>query len=217
AAVKLEDEFLRGLRKLCDENGIVLIFDEVITGFRVGMGGYQGLSGIIPDIATMGKAIANGFPVAIVTGKDEIMNRFNTNPAGDVSFQGTYNAHPVCLAAGIATMDILEKEPVHSYIFELGDYFRKGMQEIFDRLKIEATMIGFGSISAPIFASGKFRNQEEIMRGDAAKSVAFRRAMIETGHYFAPAEPKRLVVSYSHTKADIDETLQAAETVLRKL
>lgn len=216
-AVVCQTEFLQGLRRLCDEYGAYLIFDEVVTGFRVGLGGYQKICGVTPDLCTMGKAIGNGYPIAIVAGKAELMDKFNTNPAGTVSFQGTYNAPPVCLAAGLATIGVMEKEPVHEYIFKLGETFRKGMQEIFDRLGVEAEMLGYGSINIPLFAKGPFRNQEEILKGDAKKSIAFRKAMVERGYFFVPAEPKRLVVTYSHTEADVAETLNAAEDVLKTL
>ena len=216
-AVVMEDEFLKGLRSLCDKNGIVLIYDEVITGFRVGMGGYQSICNVLPDLTTMGKAMGNGYPIAIVGGKREIMDRFNTNKTGDVVFQGTYNAHPSVLAAAIATMEALIKKNVHNYIFEMGTYFRNGLQGIFDRLGIEATMLGYGSIMVPLWTHGPFKNQDDLMRADAARSIAFRKAMIDRGYYMAPAEPKRLVISYSHTKDDLDETLQAAEDVLKKM
>jgi glutamate-1-semialdehyde 2,1-aminomutase len=215
--VQLEQEFLEGLRKLCDEHGIVLIYDEIITGFRVGMGGYQEICGVIPDLTTLGKAVANGYPIAILAGKQEIMDRFTTNPGGDVVFQGTYNASPLNLVAAIATIDILKDGKVFSHTYKLGDYFRKGLQEIFDRLGIEATMIGYGSISVPVWAKGPFRNHEEILKDNAAKSLEFRKKMIEKGHYFTPADLKRLVVCYSHTKDDLDETFQAAEEVLRTI
>lgn len=216
-AVLLETEFLQGLRKLCDEHGVKLIFDEVITGFRVGLSGYQGICGVMPDLCTMGKAIGNGFPIAILAGKAELMDHFNTHPEGTVSFQGTYNAPAVCLGAGLACIGVMEREPVHQRIFELGARLRDGMQDIFNRLDIEAEMLGYGSINVPIFARGPFRNQEEILKGDAKKSVAFRMEMVKRGYYFVPAEPKRLCVSYSHTEADIDETLNVAEDVLKKM
>lgn len=215
--VMLSDKFLKGLRKLCDENGIVLIFDEVITGFRVGLGGYQKICGVTPDLTTMGKALGNGYPIAFIMGKEEIMNTFSTNPGGDVSFQGTTNGHPACAAAAIATIDFLEKGPVFEYIFELGDYYRKNMQAIFDKYEEEVSVIGFGSISVPIWAKGPFNNHEDILKGNAEKSIAFRKAMIEKGHYWAPAEPKRLTLSYAHTKADVDSTLKAMEEVLEEM
>ncbi len=215
--VILSDEFLQGLRDLCDKYGILLIFDEVITGFRVGLHGYQGICGVTPDLTTMAKALGSGYPIAVLCGKAKYMDRFSTHPEGDVSFQGTCNAHPAGVAAAIATIDILEKEPVYDHIFKLGDYFRKNMQEVFDKHNKEVTVIGYGSISVPIWAKGPFENQEDILKGDAEKSVAFRRAMIEKGHYMAPAEPKRLVVSYAHTKEDIDSTLQAMDDVLENM
>ncbi|MDD5986300.1 MAG: glutamate-1-semialdehyde 2,1-aminomutase [Eubacteriales bacterium] len=215
--VILSDEFLQGLRDLCDKYGILLIFDEVITGFRVGLHGYQGICGVTPDLTTMAKALGSGYPIAVLCGKAKYMDRFSTHPEGDVSFQGTCNAHPAGVAAAIATIDILEKEPVYDHIFKLGDYFRKNMQEVFDKHNKEVTVIGYGSISVPIWAKGPFENQEDILKGDAEKSVAFRRAMIEKGHYMAPAEPKRLVVSYAHTKEDIDSTLHAMDDVLENM
>ncbi len=214
--VRLSDEFLQGLRRLCDEHGIILIFDEVITGFRVGLGGYQGICGVTPDLTTLAKALGNGYPVAYIAGKKEIMDTFSTNPGGDVSFQGTTNGHPACMAAAIATIDVLEKEPVFDHIFSLGDYFRENMQKLFDQYEDEVTVIGYGSISVPIWAKGPFNNHEDILRGDAEKSIAFRKKMIEKGHYWAPAEPKRLTISYAHKKEDIDSTLSAVAEVLEE-
>ncbi len=213
--VRLSDEFMQGLRKLCDEHGIILIFDEIITGFRVGLGGYQEICGVTPDLTTLGKALGSGYPIAILAGREEIMDRFSTHPDGDVSFQGTNNAHPSGVAAAIATIDFLEHEPVYDHIFKLGDYFRTNLQEIFNRYDQDVTVIGYGSIFVPIWANGPFNNHEDILRGDADKSIAFRKAMIERGHYIAPAEPKRLVISYAHTKDDVDSTLEAMESVVK--
>ena len=91
------------------------------------------------------------------------------------------------------------------------------MQAIFDKYEEEVSVIGFGSISVPIWAKGPFNNHEDILKGNAEKSIAFRKAMIEKGHYWAPAEPKRLTLSYAHTKADVDSTLKAMEEVLEEM
>lgn len=214
-AIRMDTEFIKGVRRLCDENGIVFIFDEVITGFRVALGSYSQTCGVSPDLISMGKALANGYPVAALGGKAELMNRFNTHPDGDVSFQGTYNGHPTVLAAGMATIDFMEKNQVHKRLFEIGDRLRNGLQAIFDRLGIEATALGYGSIMAPIFARGQFKCQDDLARADVRKSLAFRSAMVERGYLFPPAEPKRVVVTYAHSDADIDETLQAAEDILK--
>src|SRR5690606_37800613 len=104
--------FLQGLRDLCDTYGALLIFDEVITGFRHDIGGFQKVAGVTPDLTTMGKAMANGFPIAAIAGKKAYMSRFNTQPGGDVWYEGTYNRHVVGTAGSIATLEMMETEPV---------------------------------------------------------------------------------------------------------
>jgi len=164
----------------------------------------------------LGKAMANGYPLAAIAGKKEIMDRFNTNTEGDVCFQGTYNAHPLCLVASLATINVLENEGVYEYINELGLYFRNGLREIISKFNIEATVCGFGSVSTIYWCHGPFDNYEDLLKSDSLKSVAFKRAMIERGQYFVPVDLKRIIVTYSHTKKDIDKTLKIAEEVLKK-
>src|SRR5215218_824285 len=113
--------FLAGLRRACDEHGCLLIFDEVITGFRHGLGGYQALAGVLPDLTTLGKAIANGFPLAAVGGRRELMERYTTSAAGDVHYGGTYNGGGAAVAAGLATIELLEDGSVHRHVFDLGE------------------------------------------------------------------------------------------------
>lgn len=215
--VKLQNEFLKGLRKLCDENGIMLIFDEVITGLRVGMHGYQGICGVTPDLCTIGKAIGNTYPIAVLAGPAKYMDMFNTAPSGKVAYGGTFNGGPFAMAACIATMDILERDHVHDHLFELGDYLRRGINEIFGRLGYEAEMTGYGSISIPLFAKGPFLNQEDIMRSDMDKVVSFRKGLINRGYYVVPGDVKRFCLMYSHTREDIDGLFQVAEDTLREM
>src|SRR6266540_1415725 len=118
--------FLEGLRALCDREGALLIFDEVITGFRHHIGGYQAICGVTPDLTTMGKAIANGFPTAAIGGRRRYMERFTTNPDGDVHFGGTYNGNAVGVEAALATIEQLVDGRVHEHIFRLGDRMRAG-------------------------------------------------------------------------------------------
>src|SRR3954451_20848051 len=122
--------FLEGLRELCDASGALLIFDEVITGFRHGLGGYQALSGVHPDLTTMGKAIANGFPLAAIGGRREHMERLNTTAGGDVHFGGTYNGNAAAVEAGLATIEQLEDGRVHEHVFALGERMRSGLTEV---------------------------------------------------------------------------------------
>ncbi|MBE6963629.1 MAG: aspartate aminotransferase family protein [Ruminococcaceae bacterium] len=215
--VQLQNEFLKGLRKLCDENGILLIFDEVITGLRVGMHGYQGICGVTPDLCTIGKAIGNTYPIAIVAGKAKYMDMFNTAPNGNVAYGGTFNGGPFVMAACLKTMEILERDKVHDYLFDLGDYLRSGMNKIFEQQGYEAEMTGYGSIAIPLFAKGPFTCQDDIMRSDMAKVVEFRKGLVKRGYYLVPGDVKRLCLMYSHTKEDIDGLFQAAEDTLKEM
>jgi len=210
-------DFLRDLRALCSAHGVVLIFDEVITGFRHGLGGYQKVCGITPDLTTLGKAMANGFPMAAVCGKAEIMDRFNTRTGGDTFFAGTYNGNAVGCAAALATMEVLEREPVHAHVFRLGERLRVGLQQIHQRLGTRATVAGFGSVFLSYFMEGPIRSYTDLLRNGAERFVEYRRRLIERGVFKMPMNLKRNHVSYAHTDAHVDRTLQACEDVLKEM
>jgi len=207
--------FLEGLRSLAGSHGALLVFDEVITGFRHHLGGYQAICGVRPDLATFGKAIANGFPLAAIAGRADIMDHFNTRESGDTYFAGTYHGHPVALAAALATMDTLENQPVHERIFALGDRLRRGLAEIHRRLGTGVTVAGFGSIFVTYFASAPVENYADALRNDAGRFLGYRRAMIERGVFLIPSNLKRGHIGFSHTEQDIDRTLQIAADVLK--
>ncbi|MBP1932058.1 aspartate aminotransferase family protein [Ammoniphilus resinae] len=209
--------FLAGLRKLCSEYGALLIFDEVITGFRHDLGGFQKIAGITPDITTMGKAMANGFPIAAIAGKKEYMSRFNTQPGGDVWFAGTYNGHAVGTSAALATMQLMETAPVHKHVFRLGDRVRVGIRDILDRLGIEGYVAGFGSVWTTYFMNFEPKNYIDLQHNDAEFYVSFRKKLLEKGIFKLPMNLKRNHISYSHTEADIDYTLDVIEAVLREM
>ena len=210
-------EFLEGLRRICDREQMILIFDEVITGFRHDLGGYQKVSRVTPDLTAMGKAMANGYPMAAIAGKADIMDHFNTNPTGDVFFAGTYNGHAGSVAAALATIDVLETGDVYEHIFRLGDKIRSGLQEIVDRLDLVGTVTGFGSVYTLYFMDGPVRNYTDLMRNNADYYVEYRKNLIENGVFEMPMNLKRNHISYSHTDEDIEQTLEAAEKSLKKL
>lgn len=210
-------DFVEGLRRLCDQHGIVLVFDEVITGFRHGLGGYQAVMGVTPDISTFAKAIANGYPCAIIAGKRELMMQFSTAPGGKVFVGGTYNGHPVGSAAALATIAALEDGSIYERTFRLGDRMRAGLTEIGNRLGIEMTVAGFGSVFTPYFMSGRIERYEDLLANDTAMDVGFRSAMTERGIFMLPLPIKRNHISAAHTEADIDRTLETAEVVLKSL
>jgi glutamate-1-semialdehyde 2,1-aminomutase len=210
-------DFVEGLRRLCDQHGIVLVFDEVITGFRHGLGGYQKVLGVMPDISTFAKAIANGYPCAIIAGKRELMMQFSTAPGGKVFVGGTYNGHPVGSAAALATIAALEDGSIYERTFRLGDRMRAGLGEIGARLGIEMTVAGFGSVFTPYFMSGRIERYEDLLANDTAMDVGFRSGMTERGIFMLPLPIKRNHISAAHTEADIDRTLETAEVVLKSL
>ncbi len=210
-------DFVEGLRRLCDTHGIVLVFDEVITGFRHGLGGYQSVLGVKPDISTFAKAIANGYPCAIIAGKRELMLQFSTAPGGKVFVGGTYNGHPVGSAAALATIAALEDGSIYERTFRLGDRMRAGLAEIAGRLGIEMVSAGFGSVFTPYFMSGKIERYEDLLANDTARDVGFRQGMCERGIFMLPMPIKRNHISAAHTDADIDRTLETAEIVMKTL
>lgn len=209
--------FLEGLREMTRQEGIILIFDEVITGFRHSLGGYQKLCGVVPDLTTLGKAMANGYPIAAICGKRELMERFNTQPGGDVFFAGTYNGHPFGCAAGLATIEVMEKQGVHEHVFRLGEKMRKGLEDIVQRLKIRATVAGFGSVFLTYFMEGPIENYTDLLRNDQQLFVTYRQKLLGRGILKLPLNLKRNHISFSHTDQHVERTLQAAEDVLKEV
>lgn len=208
-------EFLEGLRTICDREGAILIFDEVITGFRHHIGGYQAISRVVPDITAMGKAIANGFPVAAIGGRRDLMQRFNTRIGGDVFFSGTFNGHASCLAAALATIETLESGDVHEHIFRLGERMREGLRAIIRRLGLPCMVAGFGSVFTIYFMEERtIRNFDDLLANDGDLYVRYRQELMKRGVFEIPMNLKRNHVSFSHTEKDIDWTLGVAEEAL---
>lgn len=212
-------EFHQGMRDLCTETGTVLIFDEVITGFRHGLGGYQAHIGIKPDLTTLGKAMTNGYPGAAIAGSRELMMMFATG-GGPVYFAGTHNAHPVTTAATNATIAELAKGEVYKHMFSMGEYLRTELAAIGQRLGIPMMVIGYGSILAPLFMDpqlGLPQNYRELLRSDTDIDQNFRLGLIERGVFVYPRARRRITLTAAHTQEDTDYTLQAAEDSLREL
>jgi glutamate-1-semialdehyde 2,1-aminomutase len=207
-------EFLSGLRELCDREGIVLIFDEVITGFRHHIGGWQAVAGVMPDLTTFGKAIANGFPLAAVGGRRELLERFTTDPAGDVHFGGTYNGNAVAVEAGLATIEQLEDGRVHDHVFRLGARMRAGLEEIGRRAGIPVVVGGYGSLFVLCFMDGPLESYEDVLRNDTDLFMRYRRELIARGIFEMPESLGRSHISAAHTDDDVDRTLEIAEEAL---
>jgi glutamate-1-semialdehyde 2,1-aminomutase len=208
------DGFLEGLRALCDEHGALLIFDEVITGFRHGIGGYQAIAGVTPDLTTLGKALGNGFPVAVVAGRREHLERFTTTADGDVHYGGTYNGNAVAVAAALAVIERLEDGAVHEHIFRLGERMRTGLREIAARAGVPAVVSGYGSLFVLCFMEGPLRSYEDVLRNDTALFGRYRRELVARGVFEMPENLGRSHISAAHTDQDVDRALEAAEQAL---
>jgi glutamate-1-semialdehyde 2,1-aminomutase len=210
-AVLPQPRFLERLRELATKHGTVLVFDEVITGFRHGLGGYQAVSGVTPDLTTLGKAMANGWPVSALGGKAELMDLFSTTPGRPAFFAGTFNGHPATSAAALATIDKLEREPVHEHVFRLGERARTGLQALYDRLGIPAVVSGFGSVFVSYFLEAPVVAYDDLLANDVDLFVGYRRELMKDGIFELPLNLKRSHFSYAHTDEDVDRLLEATE------
>jgi glutamate-1-semialdehyde 2,1-aminomutase len=206
--------FLERLRELTTRAGTILVFDEVITGFRHALGGYQEVAGVMPDLTALGKAMANGWPVSALGGRADLMDLFSTTPGRPAFFAGTFNGHPATSAAALATIEKLEREPVHEHVFRLGQRARTGLQALYDRLGVPAVVSGFGSIFVSYFLEGPVERYDDLLRNDVELFVGYRRELMRYGILELPLNLKRSHFSYVHTDADVDRLLEATEAAV---
>lgn len=213
--------YLAGLRTLADEFGFVLIFDEVKTGFRHALGGFSNLVGVRPDLIVFGKAIANGFPLAMVGGRRDYMDFItHDDPARRPFVAGTYNGHPIAVAAAIQTIEHLKahESEIYPRLESLGRGIQDGMQDIFKRHGIVASIARQGSAFSFYFMSSAPSDFHDIIENhEGAKDVELRRGLIERGIYFLPVATKQCSISAAHTQADIDFTLEQFDLAVSAL
>jgi glutamate-1-semialdehyde 2,1-aminomutase len=215
-AVLPEEGFLERLRELATQHGTVLIFDEVITGFRHALGGYQSIAGVTPDLTTLGKAMGNGWPISALGGSAELMDMFSTTPGRPAFFAGTFNGHPPTVAAALATIDKLQREPVHEHVFSLGERTRRGLEELYARLQVPAVVSGYGSVFLTYFLEGPVRSYEDLLANDVDLFVGYRRELMKEGIFELPLNLKRSHFSYAHTDADVDRLLEPTEVAVTR-
>ena len=207
------DGYLEGVRRACTDTGTVLIFDEVITGFRVAPGGAQAHFGVTPDLATFGKAIASGFPVSCFAGRAELMELF---ASGGVMHGGTFNGHPACMAALVATLGELEKPETFAALDRQGTRLMEGIGEALDAADIQARVEGFPQIFHVGFGvEGEVTDYRSSLQADKARYVRFTEALhyrgvraLERGAWF---------LSTAHTADVVDETVAAVAAVAREI
>jgi len=207
--------FLQTLRELTEKNGAILIFDEVMTGFRVAYGGAQTLYGIMPDLTCFGKVIGGGLPVGAYGGKKDIMSQIA--PQGSVYQAGTLSGNPIAMAAGIATLAQLKKEGFYESLAENSNRLTSGFAGAAQKAGISARVDHVGSMLGMFFTDKNVTNFDDAKTCDLAMFSAFYQGMRQQGIYIAPSQFEVLFLSAAHTDEHIDATISAAEQVLSDL
>ncbi|MDZ4168064.1 MAG: glutamate-1-semialdehyde 2,1-aminomutase [Coriobacteriia bacterium] len=207
--------FLKGLRDLCDEHGTVLIFDEVISGFRVALGGAQELYGVTPDLTTLGKIIGGGFPVGAFGGKAEIMRHLA--PEGPVYQAGTLSGNPVAMVAGLATIAGLSEPGVYAELDRKGKKLADGLCRAAGSAAIHTHCNRVGSMSTMFFTHLEVSSWASASTCDTDRYARFFRGMLDRGYWLAPSQFEACFVSMAHTDEEIDAFVAAAGEVLATL
>jgi glutamate-1-semialdehyde 2,1-aminomutase len=204
--------FLQGLRHLCTRFGAVLIFDEVMTGFRVAPGGVQEREGVLPDLTTLGKIIGGGLPVGAFGGRADIMAKLS--PEGPVYQAGTLSGNPLAMAAGLATLRGLQAPGVYAHLESIGTRFATGMSAVFTTHGVPHVTAHRGSMVGFFFTEGPVTNLTSAKRSDTGLYGRFFHAMLDRGVYLAPSQFEAGFLSTAHRPLDVDATLAAADEAL---
>lgn len=208
--------FLEGLRTICDKEGALLIFDEVITGFRLAKGGAQEYFGIKADIVTFGKIIGGGMPVGAYCGSRKLMEQ--VAPCGPVYQAGTLSGNPVAMAAGLAQLTYLNTHPeVYTSISDKADRLAAGMRRAVTETGADVRINQVGSLVAPFFTPDTVESFSGAVKSDLKKYAAYFEKMLARGIYLAPAQFEAMFLSYAHTDAELEKTIQAAKEVFAEL
>lgn len=207
--VPAEPGFLELLRELCTKHGTVLCMDEIKTGFRAAIGGYQSICGVTPDLTAFGKAVANGYALAGLAGSDAIMGHLGAYSRTEATIDGTYNAAPYSIAAALRTLEIMETDDIFTTLYERGEQMRTGIQKAIDELGVPATVTGLGSEWCVYFRTELPRNFREAMESDAEMYARYHGSLLAQGVMepaFATGDRR---LNASTTAEDVDITLAA--------
>jgi glutamate-1-semialdehyde 2,1-aminomutase len=207
--------FLEGLRELTHEHGALLVFDEVMTGFRIAYGGAQQKFGVTPDLTTLGKVIGGGLPVGAYGGRRDIMSM--VAPSGPVYQAGTLSGNPLAMTAGIKTLELLQKPGTYEYLDRITQKLADGLLQIAQETGHAACGGHISAMFGLFFTAGPVHNYEDAKNSDTAKFGRFHRGMLERGIYLAPSQFEAGFTSCAHTEEDIEQTLAVARDVLSSL
>lgn len=213
--IRGQPEFIQTLRRCCDENGSLLIFDEVMSGFRVALGGAQSLYSVRPDLITLGKVIGGGLPVGAFGGRSDLMSE--VAPSGSVYQAGTLSGNPVTLAAGLKTLDLISQPDFFKRLEEKTQRLCRGMEVAAQQAKVPFCCDWQGGMFGFFFRDTLPRNLEQAQQADQTLFKAFHHAMLLRGFYFAPSAFEAGFMSSAHSLADIDASISAAQEVFQEL
>ncbi|MFS0822081.1 aspartate aminotransferase family protein [Bacillus sp. 1P02SD] len=227
--IPAEQSFMDGLRKLTKDLGILLIFDEVKTGFRLTLGGAQSIYGIKPDLTALGKVLGGGFPIGAVGGLRDIMEIMDPSNGGDILsaggkasqkedvlfHSGTYNGHPIVLAAGLATIKVLEGANVYPELIQKTDYLRSSLEKLYNSYGIPMQTVGMGSIFNIVHANHPIRNYRDLIKADMDFRKKLDNELLKLGIYTKPLN--RYSMSIVHSEEDLNETISKHEKAIRKV
>jgi glutamate-1-semialdehyde 2,1-aminomutase len=207
-----EPGFLEGLREITAQHGALLVFDEVMTGFRLAYGGAQERFGIAPDLTTMGKVVGGGFPLAAYGGRREIMAKIA--PAGAVYQAGTLSGNPIAVSAGLAQLGLLEDGAAYGVLEARGAELEAGLKAAASEAGVPCTVNRVGSMITGFFTGQPVRNYADARTSDTARFGAFFRGMLERGVYLAPSQFEAAFLSTAHSPEDVQATVAAARECL---
>jgi glutamate-1-semialdehyde 2,1-aminomutase len=202
------DGFLEGLRRICDAHGSLLVFDEVMTGFRVAWGGYQVTTGIEPDLTCLGKVIGGGMPVAAYAGRRQLMEQ--VSPLGPVYQAGTLSGNPIGMACGLATLNLCRATGFYETLGQSADRLADGLKRAADEAGVPVQTGSTGGMLGLAFAGKPVRNYDDARASDHERFARFFRAMLERGVWLPPSGYEAMFISVTHTDAILDEVIDAA-------
>lgn len=209
-----KEGYLEFLREITENNGIILIIDEVITGFRLSKGGAQEYYNITPDLATFGKIVGGGFPIGAIAGKKEYMEQFT--PSGNIYQAGTFSGNPMSITGGLTAFKILDDE-FYNDLHKKGEYLRSNIKEILDNLNINFQVNGVESMTQIYFTDKEVYDYETAQQADTKRFLKYFHNLLENGVFIAPSQFECTFISNQHTKEDLDKTIESIETSLKNL
>ncbi|MEM3085214.1 MAG: glutamate-1-semialdehyde 2,1-aminomutase [Nitrososphaerales archaeon] len=210
-----KENFLHEVREITKQSGTLLIFDEVVTGFRLALGGAQEYYNVKPDLATFAKAMSNGFPLAAIAGRKDVMEQLA--PLGKVYQASTFAGNPISVAASLATIKILKKRKVYPKANKTCDEIVRAIRDLLNNLKLEATLNSLGSMFQIFFNKDPVINYDDAKKANAKLYKKLFDHLLKEGIFIPPSQFETCFVSYSHDKNDVNDTIEAIETALKNV